>query len=157
MTDSLYEVDYYAWARQQAQALRERAGPNALDIDNLAEEVDDLAASVRRACRSQVENILEHLLKIEFVGGSAVGSWRGEIYAFRLALERDLTPSLSVHLPEDLDDVYEYVLKRLRNRWPREGWSAAAGRLPDRNPYDWDDVRGRDGDWTPTAFPNYPE
>ena len=42
---SLYEDDIYAWAEQQAAALRRLAGtrrelPNELDLENLAEEIE---------------------------------------------------------------------------------------------------------------------
>ena len=72
MADDLYDRDYFAWAQVQAEALRaHRSGENALDYDNLAEEVEDLGGSIRRACISQIANIIEHLLKIELLGGSA--------------------------------------------------------------------------------------
>ena len=65
---ALYDEDYYAWAKGQAEALRDLAearwnGP--LDLENLAEEVDDLARSEWRAVRSQTTRLIEHLLKLE--------------------------------------------------------------------------------------------
>lgn len=45
---SLYERDPYTWALEQARALRERRAA-AVDWDNLAEEVEDLAADKRIA------------------------------------------------------------------------------------------------------------
>jgi hypothetical protein len=49
--DLLYEEDFYAWTQQQAQALRRlRVGDNDLDIEHIAEEIEDLgrAISARR-------------------------------------------------------------------------------------------------------------
>ncbi|HEX5079652.1 MAG TPA: DUF29 family protein, partial [Geminicoccaceae bacterium] len=46
---SLYQTDYYAWTRQQAAALRAMAAArvdSALDVENLAEEVESLAAAI---------------------------------------------------------------------------------------------------------------
>jgi uncharacterized protein DUF29 len=70
MTDlpTLYEQDFIAWSKEQAEALRAagRAGANLpLDWENLAEEVETLGASERRALHSQVQRIVRHLLKLE--------------------------------------------------------------------------------------------
>lgn len=71
MTDlrTLYDEDFIAWSKQQAEALRAaaRAGSNLpVDWKNLAEEVDTLGASERRALHSQVQRIIRHLLKLEY-------------------------------------------------------------------------------------------
>ena len=46
---SLYEDDIYAWAQQQADALRRLATrrdlPNELDLENVAEEIEDVGRS----------------------------------------------------------------------------------------------------------------
>ncbi len=52
MTDlkTLYDEDFVAWAEHQAEALRAaaRGGSNqALDWENLAEEIEDLGKSLR--------------------------------------------------------------------------------------------------------------
>ena len=61
---SLYETDFYSWARAQADALRTRELEN-LDWVNLAEEVEDLANRNADALESQAERLIAHLLKIE--------------------------------------------------------------------------------------------
>ncbi|HEY1260607.1 MAG TPA: DUF29 domain-containing protein [Stellaceae bacterium] len=66
---TLYEEDFVAWSKQQAEALRAaaRTGSNQrLDWENLAEEVEDLGRSVRRGLRSQLTRIIHHLLKLQF-------------------------------------------------------------------------------------------
>jgi hypothetical protein len=51
--DDLYEEDYFAWTRAQAEALRARGrGANALDYDHLAEELDALGNEQLAACES---------------------------------------------------------------------------------------------------------
>ena len=53
----LYEADFYAWTRHQARELRrlKELRLNAdLDLDHVAEEIEDLGSSERDACRSQV-------------------------------------------------------------------------------------------------------
>ena len=60
----LYEQDFYAWAKAQADLLR--AGRYSdLDLEHLIEEVDDLGESLYRSGRSRIRTIIEHLLKLE--------------------------------------------------------------------------------------------
>jgi hypothetical protein len=61
---SLYESDFYSWARAQADALRTRE-PENLDWVNLAEEMEDLANRNADALESQAERLIAHLLKMD--------------------------------------------------------------------------------------------
>ena len=58
----LYDTDIVAWAEQQALALRCRAA-NEIDWDNVAEEIEDLAARQKREVGRRLRIICEHLLK----------------------------------------------------------------------------------------------
>jgi hypothetical protein len=60
--DTLYDTDVAAWAERQAGALRRRAA-NEIDWDNVAEEIEEVAASQKREVRSRLRVICEHLLK----------------------------------------------------------------------------------------------
>jgi hypothetical protein len=62
MTEPLYDIDFYQWTQTQAAALRAKDWA-ALDLDNLAEEIDSLGRSDRRAIMHQLERLLIHLLK----------------------------------------------------------------------------------------------
>lgn len=65
---SLYDTDFLAWSKQQAEALRAAMGNGSnqrLDLGNLAEEIEDLGKSVRRELQSQIRRIVRHLLKLE--------------------------------------------------------------------------------------------
>ena len=65
---SLYDNDFLAWSKQQAEALRAamRDGSNqSLDFGNLAEEIEDLGKSVRRELQSQIRRVVRHLFKLE--------------------------------------------------------------------------------------------
>lgn len=65
----LYETDFARWAEEQAHALRDAAGSGTnlpLDWLNLAEDVEGLARSDRRAPRSRIETILEHIFKLAY-------------------------------------------------------------------------------------------
>src|ERR1700733_13723317 len=79
----LYNEDLLAWSKQQAEALRSAAqgGSNqALDWENLAEEIEDLGASQKSSLHSQLRRIIKHLLKLEnSPAGGPRGGWVGSI------------------------------------------------------------------------------
>src|SRR4030095_1565337 len=78
MTTPSYDTDFYAWAQQQAEAWRAKDWA-ALDIEHLAEEVEDLRKTERRAVRSQLRLILSHLLKWRYQPLKRTDSWRSTI------------------------------------------------------------------------------
>jgi hypothetical protein len=101
---TLYERDFAAWSRQQAEALRAaaRTGSNQLlDWENLAEEIEDLGASQRSAVGSYIMRIIQHFVKLEY--SPAVEprkGWRRTIRLARLQLQKriDSNPSLKPEL-----------------------------------------------------------
>ena len=56
----LYERDFYKWLNEQAKALRE-GKLTALDAGNLAEEIEDMGRSEKRAVLSQLARLIAHL------------------------------------------------------------------------------------------------
>jgi hypothetical protein len=62
MTPPDYDTDFYAWTQAQADALRAKDWA-ALDLEHLAEEIDSLGKSDRRALVSHLDRLLLHLLK----------------------------------------------------------------------------------------------
>lgn len=70
---TLHDNDFVAWSKEQAVALRaaKRTGSNRkLDWENLAEEVEGLGISERRALHSQIQRAIRHLLKLQFSSAS---------------------------------------------------------------------------------------
>ena len=66
-TPPLYERDFCHWTAEQAAALRAAAARRldlALDFENLAEEIESLGRSDRRALVSHIKRVIEHLLKL---------------------------------------------------------------------------------------------
>jgi Domain of unknown function DUF29 len=57
MTNISYETDLYAWAQQQAKAIRTK-DVAALDIGHLAEEVEDWGRAIRKGIGGQMERLL---------------------------------------------------------------------------------------------------
>ena len=91
----LYEQDVAAWAEQQARALRRRAA-NEIDWDNVAEEIEGVAASQKREVRSRLRVICEHLLKWRHASRRRPQGWRNTLDEQRHQLEElfEDSPSL---------------------------------------------------------------
>jgi hypothetical protein len=112
MTDlkTLYEEDTVAWAENQAAALRAaaRGGSNqALDWENLAEEIEDLSKSLRIGLSSQISRIIQHQAKLAHSPASDLRrGWRRTIRQARVEIERILedSPSLRREVPGLIED-----------------------------------------------------
>ena len=57
-----YEADFVAWLEDQARHAR-RGELDALDLENIAEELEGMARSDRREIRNRLTVLLTHLLK----------------------------------------------------------------------------------------------
>jgi hypothetical protein len=100
-TKSLYEIDIVAWANAQAAALR--AGTfDALDLENLAEEIEDVGKSEARELQSRMAVLIAHLLKWQYQPERRSKSWIRTIGVQRTGILRRLetTPSLKPKLNE---------------------------------------------------------
>ena len=60
--NSLYGRDFYTWAMETARAIRERRF-EGIEWDAVAEELEDMGKSEKRALESQLERLHAHLLK----------------------------------------------------------------------------------------------
>jgi hypothetical protein len=154
----LYETDFYAWTRHQADALR-RLGDlrlNAeLDLDRVAEEIEDLGNAVRKSVRSQVRRILEHFLKLAVsLADAPRGGWRRSIVDARTELSDDLTATLRGDLEGQLARLYAQARKAAAVDLENEGEAGAVGLLPETSPWTVDDVL-RD-DWYPESVARPP-
>ena len=92
---NLYETDIVAWASEQAELLRSRQW-SALDIENIAEEIQDAGKSERRELDSRIAVLIGHLLKWKFQPEKRSKSWIDtiELQRERVADRLRLTPSL---------------------------------------------------------------
>lgn len=101
----LYETDLALWAGEQARALRDSAnhGSNAVDWEHVADEIESLGASERRALGSHIAVVIEHLLKLQASPATEPRRlWRETVRRARKAIQRILqdSPSLKRELPE---------------------------------------------------------
>ena len=126
-----FDADYYAWSNDQARRLR-RSKPAGLDWENLAEEVESLGRSDKRAVGSALKVILEHLLKWQFQPDKRSPSWSDSIDEHRDRIHRILedSPSLAL-LP---GDMLEQEYRRARRKALRDSRLASA-RVPSACPF----------------------
>lgn len=151
LEDRLYHDDRYAWLQEQAAILRRLArSPVAsdLDLDHLAEEIEDLGKSERRAVRSQMRRLLEHLLKLEHSAAAEPGAgWHRSVLDARIDLADDLTPALRREVEADLAGLYAAAREQAALALAAHGEEAAAGALPQDCPYSL--ARLLDREWLP--------
>jgi hypothetical protein len=108
-----YEADVMAWAREQAQWLR--AGRfDALDIEHIAEEIEDVGKSEQRELENRMTVLLAHWLKWQCQTDRRGNSWRNTIreQRSRVASRLRKTPSLKADLqaPEWWSGVFADAL-----------------------------------------------
>jgi Domain of unknown function DUF29 len=150
-TARLYEEDFYAWTRAQADALRRLAaerwnGP--LDLEHLAEEVEDLGRSQRHAVESLVERILEHLLKLEY--SPAVEprcGWLVPLLNARTHASRLLTAAIRREVEPRLAHAYGNARRVTVLALWEHGEVSSGNLLPEVCPYTFD--QALDDNWFP--------
>ena len=104
----LYDQDFFLWTVQNADLLRQRRFQD-IDAEHLAEEIEDMGKSQRRALESRLEVLLVHLLKWQFQPEWRSASWRATLRVQRSKIAKLLrqAPSLRGALEEDRSDAYE--------------------------------------------------
>lgn len=103
-----YEEDFALWCAEQGMLLRE-GRLEALDRENLAEEIESLGRSERREIRKRLRVLALHLLKWKFQPAKRKAGWTATILVQRRELARTLAenPSLRSYPVETIAEVYE--------------------------------------------------
>jgi hypothetical protein len=99
MANIAYETDVIAWSQEQARLLR--AGRYAeMDIEHIAEEIEDVGKSEKRELENRMAILLAHLLKWRQQPERRGSSWQRTIKEQRKAIVRRIekTPSLKADL-----------------------------------------------------------
>jgi hypothetical protein len=114
----LYEEDIAAWSEHQARALRAlaRARPdlsNAIDWENVAEEIEALGRSELRAVTGPLRQFLVHLCKAySCPHDRSLARWRAECETFHYQAVDAYTPSMRRRI--DIDTLWRSALKEAR-------------------------------------------
>ena len=109
----LYAVDDTAWLKRTVQLLKNHQ-LDALDVENLIEELEDLGNEKRHAVESLLEQIIRHCLLIEFWEVERENNfdhWRAEAISFRTQLKRRITTNLYNHLVRNQEAIYKDAFK----------------------------------------------
>ena len=149
----LHDEDFYAWTQAQAAALRRFAEtrPNVpLDLDLIADEIEDLGMSEHSAVFSFARLIMQHLLLATYSPAAELQRrhWFDEVDEFRSQIEDKLTPSIRRDLETELDPVYSRARRNVARKMRRYGEDAVAAALPETCPYTLEQVVG---DWEPAV------
>jgi hypothetical protein len=142
----LYDADFYAWAEEQAARLRARQF-DALDLDNLIEEVQGLADNKLSAVLNSARVVMEHLLKLEHSPATDPrNSWRASVREHRRRVQTDLTPRIEQIFSNELPRFYAMARDDAAAGMRDHSEHAAADALPMICPYSLDQITG---DWWP--------
>lgn len=103
-----HEGDFYTWAQETADAIR-GGRFEGVDWEAVAEELEDMGRSERRALEDRFEVLLAHLIKWRFQHDRRSTSWTGTIKEQRRKAARLLrqNPGLKPLLSELISDAYE--------------------------------------------------
>ncbi|MFB2834993.1 DUF29 domain-containing protein [Floridanema evergladense] len=145
---SLYETDDYEWLQSTIELLKNRQF-NALDLENLIEELEDLGSEKRNAVVSLLNQIIRHLLLLDYWTSERernINHWRSEIVNFRDQLDQRLTTNLRNYLQENLDFIYKRALLYVKEK---TGYSVE---FPDECPYTLEQLL--DLNWFPDRPPH---
>jgi hypothetical protein len=111
-----YDGDFCAWLEQQAALIR--AGRfDLLDVESIAEELEGLSRSDKRALESHLTVVILHLLKWQMQPDLRGKSWDASIRKARRAVLKLLadSPSLRPRLPALVASAYaDAVLDAVR-------------------------------------------
>ncbi|EAZ92600.1 DUF29 domain-containing protein [Crocosphaera chwakensis] len=109
----LYEIDDYLWIEETVKLLKGKRFEE-LDLDNLIEELEDLGSEKRHKVESLLEQIIRHLLLLEYWHNEYERNyrhWQAEIVGFRNQLSDRMTTNFYNYLEENLPKIYRKAHK----------------------------------------------
>jgi hypothetical protein len=143
-----YDEDFYGWSQQQAAVLREMAGrrdlPNALDLEHVAEEIEDVGKAQRSSVENHLRQIFIHLLKAASVDSAELRKdWLGEIGNFHDDTFGRFSNSMRQEI--EIDDLWRRAFKTAQLKLEGHGDTL---RVPpgSKCPFELDDLVRRDFD-----------
>ncbi|PSF38101.1 DUF29 domain-containing protein [Aphanothece hegewaldii CCALA 016] len=108
---TLYEQDYQLWLKATLEQLRQGKF-SLVDWKNLIEELETMGKSDKRAIKSLLTRLFEHLLKLAYWEAERAynsNKWKSEITTFRVQIKELLkdSPSLKPYLFEVFEECYQ--------------------------------------------------
>lgn len=138
--ETLYDTDFCEWAHSVAARLR--AGEiEGLDLENIAEEIEDLGKRDRREVRSRLLSLLAHMLKWDYQRQLRSESWAATIREQRKQLKLIFgdSPSLVRHARSGIADLYRGAVEEASAET-----ELAEDAFPRQCPYAWQDIFERE-------------
>ncbi|WP_445490873.1 DUF29 domain-containing protein [Rhodopseudomonas sp. RCAM05734] len=137
---SLYEDDLYAWANRQAELLRARK-LDELDLDHIAEEIDDVGNEIYERLESALTILFMHMLKWDYQPERRSRSREATIreQRKRIATLMRKNPSLKARLAAAQQSGYDYGRDKASGET-----DIPVENFPDVSPYSWLDVTERE-------------
>jgi len=106
-TKTDYDADFVEWTARTAGLLREGRFAE-VDLEHLAEEIEDLGKREAREVRSHLRRMLVQLIKLRIQPQHERDSWRHSVIDAHIEIDGRLedSPSLRGHLEENLEKIY---------------------------------------------------
>jgi hypothetical protein len=141
---TLYEIDDSLWLEETIELLKVKRF-DAIDLENLIEELEDLGNEKKFRVASFLQQIIRHALLLQFWRVERdynQGHWESELANFQDQLDTYLTASLRKYLEQEFDSIYQkalrYVIKKTKNQV----------NFPDTCPYTLEELLNPD--WLPS-------
>ncbi|KQT52989.1 MULTISPECIES: DUF29 domain-containing protein [unclassified Aureimonas] len=137
-----HDTDFYRWTQDQAALLRALPlSSNRLDIENLAEEIEDMGRAEIREISSLLRQTLTHLVKIAFDHEApSVAHWVGEASGFQGDAVLAYSPGLRQRL--DLPKIWQLAKRNAADSLDEHG--VAVPPLPEECPLTLDQLLAPD-------------
>jgi hypothetical protein len=142
----LYDTDFYAWTRAQAESLRRLAAEPVgatLGADRLAAEIEALGEERRKAVHATVSRVMALLLQLRLseIGEFRQG-WQRDLGHERGELLAKIGPSLERDVTAHLEPLYQEAVELARRRFGLWGERLAPARIPLRCPFTLAEIKG---------------
>jgi Rad3-related DNA helicase len=138
-----YEDDLYTWVQEQVELLRS-GRVDALDLDNIAEELSDVGNGQYNQLESTLRVLLIHMLNWDQQPEKRMPSWIFSSREQRRRYARLLKKNPG--LKASLDEAREAAYPTARD-WASDECHLPVDEFPPECPYDWKDILERPFDF----------
>jgi hypothetical protein len=140
---TLYEIDDSLWLEETIELLKAKKF-DALDLENLIEELEDLGNEKKFRVASFLQQIIRHCLLLQFWTSERKynqAHWQAEIVSFQYQLKRYLTTNLRQYLEQEFEQIYFESVRYVRQKTDNKV------NFPDICPYSLEELL--DPNWLP--------